>query len=259
MLFGLCAPMKYYLDLSHIGYDYIELSGRELSSLSDADFRDFLSLYQKTGFPCLALNDFCGSRLVLAGPGYDLLVLKDYVHTLLERSSLLGIRSIAVGAPASRRLPDHFPVKLAEIQFCRFLSMASQEAAPYHIEFLLEALHSGVCNYINHTGEAVSIVKKLQKPNLALVLDYYHAWNMGESPEDISSAMPFVRHLHISSLSQPGARDFIQAADIPLLRSFLTHAKQCGYQGTFSTEPSPMLFHLENAIKNLSFFRQADT
>ena len=258
MLFGCCTPIKYYSEIKKLGYDYIELSCRELTSLSDDAFHAFLAVYHDTALPCLALNDFCGPPFALAGPDYDLPALQDYLTILFRRASALGVRSIGIGAPASRRLPEHYPLELAESQFCQFLSIASEMAAGYQTEILLEALHAGVCNYINHTKSAVRIIQKMQKNNLFLLLDYYHAFNMQESLDVFSSAMPFVHHLHISSLSLSGSRGFLTTDDYPLLLKYLKHAKDTGYNRTFSIEPSPSLIRSDQAAETLTMFRRAD-
>lgn len=256
MLFGCCTPLKYYRDIHRLGYDYIELSCRELSSLSDTEYHDFLVLYRDTGLPCLALNDFCAPPHALAGPDYDLSGLQNYLTVLLARASALEVHSIGIGAPASRRLPDQYPAELAETQFCQFLSLASEIAASYHIEILLEPLHTGVCNYINHTEDAISIIHKLHLNNLFLLLDYYHASKMGESPEVLAYAMPFVHHLHISSLSQPGNRDFLHSDDCSFLSEAIGIAKAAGYDRAFSIEPSPSLVTVEKAAESLGMLRK---
>ena len=47
---GCCGTTHTYLAIKDMGYDYIELSGRQIMSLSDAEFEDFLQLYKKIGF-----------------------------------------------------------------------------------------------------------------------------------------------------------------------------------------------------------------
>ena len=68
LLAGCCGNTQSYLEIAGMGYDYIELSARELMMLSDEEFQTFLELYRRTGFPCRGFNDFCGSELPIVGP-----------------------------------------------------------------------------------------------------------------------------------------------------------------------------------------------
>ena len=87
LLAGCCGNTQSYLEIAGMGYDYIELSARELMMLSDEEFQTFLELYRRTGFPCRGFNDFCGSELPIVGPNSCLDALSCYMEQLCRRGS----------------------------------------------------------------------------------------------------------------------------------------------------------------------------
>lgn len=236
ILVGCCGTTDTYLAIRDMGYDYAELSGRQLMSLSDEEFQSFLQLYQETGFPCRGFNDYCDSRYPIVGPGCDSEQVKLYAEKLCRRGHALGIRTIGIGAPSARTLPEGYPAEQADREMEAFLRMICPIAREHGITILLEAVHEHLCNYLTKTSEAVAMVRRLNLPNLAMVLDYYHAMVMQEDLHAFDYAMPYVRHLHISTDLENHARGYIQDCDVPLLKSLLAEAAASGYEGGISIE-----------------------
>ena len=204
MLIGCCGSTATYLAIRDMGYDYIELSGRQVMSLSEAEFQDFLALYRATGFPCRGFNDYCDARFPIVGPGCDGPQVREYAREICRRGQALGIRTIGIGAPSDRTLPEGYPADQADREMEAFLRMICPLAEEAGITVLLEAVHAHMCNYMTRTEEAVRMVERLALPNLAMVLDYYHAMVMEEDLHSFGYALPHVRHLHIWKIT-PGA------------------------------------------------------
>lgn len=241
MLIGCCGSTATYLAIRDMGYDYIELSGRQVMSLSEAEFQDFLALYQATGFPCRGFNDYCDARFPLVGPGCDAPQVREYAREICRRGQALGIRTIGIGAPSARTLPEGYPADQADREMEAFLRMICPLAEEAGITVLLEAVHAHMCNYMTRTEEAVRMVERLALPNLAMVMDYYHAMVMEENLHSFGYALPHVRHLHISTDLENHARGYIREQDVPLLRSLLQEAAAAGYAGGISVEAAPGL------------------
>lgn len=233
---GCCGTTQTYLAIRDMGYDYIELSGRQLMSLSDREFEDFLALYRETGFPCRGFNDYCGAQTPIVGPGSGSEAVRAYAETLCRRGGALGIRTIGIGAPSARTLPEGYPPEQADREMAAFLKMLCPLAAEQGITVLLEAVHAHMCNYLTGTPETAAMVRRLALPNLAMVLDYYHAMVMGEDLHGLTAFMPLVRHLHISTDLENHARGYIREEDVSLLRRLLTEAAAAGYAGGISIE-----------------------
>ena len=238
LLVGCCGTTASYLSLQQMGYDYAELSGRQIMSLSEEEFQTFLQLYQNTGFPCRGFNDYCDGRYPLVGPGCGSEQVEAYAREICRRGHALGIKTIGIGAPAARTLPEGYPVEQADREMEAFLRMICSIAAEYGITILLEAVHQYMCNYLTHTREAVAMVQRLALPNLAVILDYYHAMVMGEDLHALDYAIPYTRHLHISTDLENHARGYIRDCDVPLLKTLLAEAAAVGYDGAISVEAS---------------------
>lgn len=239
LLIGCCGNTESYSQIANMGYDYIELSARQIMTLSETEFQDFLQKYRKTGFPCRCFNDFCSINLPIIGPNCNLSAIKQYADCLCLRGHALGIQSIGIGAPAARVLPGSYPAERADQEMESFLRCVAGAASKYGIMILVEAVHKYLCNYMNQTEDALAMVKRVNLPNVAMVLDYYHAFVMGEDIHQFSDVMPYVRHLHISTDLQGHYRGFLTAEDTVKLTQLLREAVANGYQGAISVEAAP--------------------
>ncbi|MCR4758843.1 MAG: sugar phosphate isomerase/epimerase [Oscillospiraceae bacterium] len=238
---GCCGNSRNYDQIRSMGYDYAELSGAELMSLSEEDFRAFAAHVKEAGFPVLGINAYCSGEHPLVGPGFSEAGTADYAKELCRRAAELGVRTIGVGAPAARRLPPGYSAKTADSQMKTALRLIAAEAAPYGITVLLEALHSGLCEYLNHTEEAAELVKELALPNLWLVYDYYHAALMGEDFASMHRVMPLVRHLHYSTELGDGRRGYVTEEAFPEFSLYVDEALEDGYGGNISVEADESL------------------
>jgi|GEM_PF-378542 len=260
MKIGCCGNTENYIQISKTGFDYIELSGRLLMSLSEYQREDFLKLYRDTAFACIAVNDYCGDDTAIVGPAFSSYGIREYAKNIMEYVSKLGVKNVGIGAPAARRLPDDYPEDRAMFEMMTFLYITCEEAAKYGINVLLEAVHSGLTDYLNHTAEAVTMVKALRgadageldpeveklavtavagrkKPeNLWIVYDYYNAMAMHEDLDEMVKAMPYVKHLHYSTDLGGNDRGYPGADELAEITAFLKMASDNGYDGNISVE-----------------------
>ncbi len=255
MLFGCCGLISDYLPIKDMGYDYIELAGWEIAALADNAFEAFLGTYCDAGFPCLGFNSYCGANLRFVGPLYNPDDVREYAELLCARGARLGIRSIGIGAPAARKLPEHYPQENAKKQMMEFLRITCCAAAKYGINILLEAVHERMCDYLTRTREAYELVRELDIGNLRMILDFYHAQVMGEGQDELSEYMHMVEHLHVSTDLGDNRRGFLSESDIPLLRSYIAMVKGRGYVGSMSVEADREALPEKGAV-NLAVFRK---
>lgn len=256
ILVGCCCSTNTYLNVKGMGYDYAELSGRQIMSLSNNEFLNFLGLYKASGFPCRGFNDYCGAEYPIVGQRSGDKSCEEYAKKICERGALLGIRTIGIGAPTARILQDGYPLEKADEDMRSFLKMICKYAEPYGITILLEAVHKYMCNYLNYTEDAVKMVRDLDIPNLKIVLDYYHAMVMGEDLHHFEYAMPYVRHLHISTDLERHSRGYMRESDIPFMRQLFEEAIATGYHGGISVEAGETDL-MEFGTQNLKHMRAA--
>ena len=233
---GCCGLTDWYPQIAEMGYDYAELSARQIMLLSDGEFNAFLHEYRRTGLPCRAFNDFCGADLPFVGPKRDPEKIRAYSVELVRRGAVLGIRTIGIGAPFARILPKGYAKETADAEMIEFLTILNAEAKPAGIMLLVEAVHKYLCNYLCYTEEALEITKRMDDENVRMVLDYYHAKVMEEDMHDFAYVMPYVRHLHYSTDLEDHARGYVRECDIGELQQYLEEAAQLGYSGSISVE-----------------------
>lgn len=236
MEIGCCGLTDSYEIVAEMGYDYIELSARQIMLLSDEAFDDFRLLYENIALPCRGFNDFCNADLPLVGPNRDKTKIRQYCAEVVRRGASLGIRSIGIGAPFARILPEDYPKEAADREMLDFLTVLNRYAKPAGIMILLEAVHRGLCNYLCNTKDVLDIVQRFQDGNVRMVLDFYHASVMGENMHGFSYVMPYVKHLHYSSDLEGHARGYVRECDVEELHSYLKEAVENGYTGGISVE-----------------------
>lgn len=236
MIFGCCAGIDNYEETAAAGFSYIELPGWAVAAMSESEFERARDKILGGPIPCWGFNSYCRGRPAIVGPDFSEREAVDYARLLCRRGRELGIRSIGIGAPAARRLPEGYDRELADRQCERFLTLTCAAAAEQGISILFEAVHDRMCNYANFSRDAVGLVERLALPNLFMVLDFYHMRVMGEDVLDISAALPHIRHTHISTCGPELERDFPQAEELPYYADILRALRAGGYDGSMSVE-----------------------
>ncbi len=255
MMIGCCAPAEKVKQVAADGYDYIELPGFQLAAMSEAEIDALAAELAAAGLPALRLNSYCSGSPAICGPAFDAAAAKEYAERLSRYAHKLGIKTLGVGAPAARRLPEGFDRTLARSQCEEFLRVTCAAAAPYGIDVLLEALQPGCCNFVNDTAEAFDIAEKLALPNLFLVLDLYHMKNNGESWNDVPRYISLTRHAHISTTLEGNSRGLYGAGSEEECRDAFAALKAAGYTGTVSIEPDPSALTPEATAECLALMR----
>jgi sugar phosphate isomerase/epimerase len=254
--FGLCTDIKNYEQLCRIGYDYIELAGTEVMSITNAALLQLSRKIYASGVPCIGFNSYCNASLPIVGNGYDRRATKAYAEKICERATLLGAKSLGIGSPLARKLPKGYDPQRAHEQAEEFLRITAEAARPFGISILFESLCTKLCDYMVHTQEALEMVKRLQMDieNLALVLDFYQMSMMGEDIADIAYVMPYVHHLHINGFDEEGNRTYLFENQLDYFTLAISSAKKCGYDATISVEASTNNFQ-EDAVRSLHILR----
>lgn len=257
MKFGCCTEAKNYETLASIGYDFIELSGHEIFSMEQKEWKELLEKIRAVGVPCIGFNDYCRYTPAIVGDGFNPVAIRNYAQRLLDRGAQLQIQNVGIGAPTARKLPSEYSRKLAEEQCIRFLEITAEEAAKRGIQVLFEAVHSHLCDFANHTEDAVRLIQEVAAPNLFMVLDFYHMEVMGENQLSIASYIPYIRHVHFSHCAAGYARRYLNVQDAKHIAEILSMLKSAGYDKTASVEADTENFPAD-AAQTMEVFRKAD-
>lgn len=255
MIFGCCIKnMTDIIRVKEAGYDFYEFSGAALAQLSEADFESMCQLTHRLRFPCLGLNSYTSGTPAIIGWDYSPAATVEYAKLLCRRGHVLGIRNIGIGSPKARCRPEDMSIEKAHEQCADFLRLTATEAAKYNIAVLVEAVHSGMCNYMNHTQDAIDMAKSLDNSALGLVLDFYHMFMMGEDIGHAWLTKHYLRHVHFSTAEGHHHRGFPQEAQRNEYKAIFALLKEMGYTGSISIEPSE--FDKEQASSCIRLLRE---
>ena len=247
MIYSCCTTMEHYDRVKQAGYDRIILSAVDLMSMGDDEVRKIKSKISNDCVKCSALNNFCTGDLKLCGPDFDIHLVREYCLRLMERSAVLGIKNIGVGAPLSRSIPDGYQIDRALEEIKQSLSVACIEAAKFGQNILLEAVCDMECNFITTTDEAFAIVQSLNVENIHLVYDTYHASKMNENELPLLKAFHEVKLIHVAQDIEE-TRRFPQEDFLDGQRVYFDALCSAGYNGEISVEADPI--NLEEELKN---------
>jgi len=229
--------MENYDELCKLGYDFIELPGNKVMNMGEAEIEEAKKLIDKNKIPCNGFNAYCTAALPMAGPQFDLQKSRDYAAEACRRGKILGIKTIGLGSPPARRIPEGYDLQTANKQIREFIRVTAEEGAKQGIMFLIEPLNSNVCDLIVHTKEALEIIRDIDMPNLRIVLDFHHLTKSGEDISGIAYVMPYVEHLHIDHTLEDGRYHLVEQGR-PFYSRCIAAARACGYNGTISIEPT---------------------
>jgi D-psicose/D-tagatose/L-ribulose 3-epimerase len=237
--------------LAEIGFDYVELSLRDLMSLSESELALLANRLERSGIRCEACNNFFPPQIRLTGQDADLTGALTYAGAALDRASRLGAGIVVFGSSASRNVPQGFPTEKAWRQLVELLANLGPMAKPHGITITIEPLNKLESNIVNLAREGLRLAQEVQHPNIKLLLDFYHLTMEGESPEIILQAGSFIRHVH---LARPEGRLFpTEPADE--LRGFFSYLERIRYSKRCSIEAYTSSFEAD-ARRSLRILRE---
>jgi sugar phosphate isomerase/epimerase len=224
-------------DVAAWGYDYAEAT----PWLLDPDFlrveesstraaEQVLARLQAAPIPVVSLCGFMpdpeANGLMVVGPAADPVRLRAYVTHLFDTMQRAGIDVIGYGSGASRWVPAGFDADRALEQVCDFLRMCDEIGRPRGVRVALEPYNRDDANLLNTVAEALSLVRKVNRPNSQLMADFFHMRLNGEALDELVAAGPHLIHAHIA---EPG-RGRPQTTPEEHAH-FLQTLRQAGYDG----------------------------
>lgn len=233
MQFGICGNPEVAIIAKNAGYDYFEWSvGSLLHPLEpESVFEDALQLALAAGLPFPAANVFLPGDLKITGPLVDEGALRAYVSTALRRAEKAGLQVIVFGSGTARRIPDGFDHMQGRQQIINFLRWMGPVAEQHGVTIAVEPLNTSESNVITSLEEGAALVREVDHPAIALVVDRYHWATEGDTSEAILANADLIKHAHIATV--PG-RCPPDSAD-PCME-FLSTLKQAGYDRRVSIE-----------------------
>jgi sugar phosphate isomerase/epimerase len=235
MRFGICAKVERSAELRAAGADFVEENVQTLLQglTDDAKWRAMKRI-GRSALPVFAANSLVPADLKITGESVDSERLQWYMGNVAARAARAGMKILVFGSGGARSVPDGFDRRRAKEQIVTFCKMAAGLCANVGITLVAEPLNQKECNIINSVSEAIEYVKAVDHRNFQCLVDSYHFWMENEPLENLSSAMPWIRHVHVADKigrTPPG-----ESGPEANYRPFFQVLKRANYQGAISVE-----------------------
>lgn len=242
------------LSLAKTGADYAEIGISELHEHSREELLQRADALKASGLSCLAGNLLFPGGLPLVGETADRERVAEYLTDVLDKASLLGIRTIVFGSGKARAVPEGCSREKIWEQLC---SLCSQLIAPAvesrGIVCCIEPLNRGECNILNTCSESARLVREVNRAGIRLLVDLYHFDLEQEPRASLAGYRGLLAHAHIASAKN--GRHFPQAGDGDEYASFFRALREAGYEGSVSLEGSVQGDFLEDTGSSIRFLR----
>jgi sugar phosphate isomerase/epimerase len=255
MRFGICTSITQAAAVKSAGWDYVEenVQGLLKGTVPDGQWNEE-SNAKSTVLPVPAANSLVPGNLKITGLTADLAALRTYMTTVLRRAALVGMKTLVFGSGGARNVPDGFDRITAKKQITDFARMSAELAAVQGVTIVAEPLNRGECNIINTVAEAMEYVRAVDHPNFQCLVDSYHFWLEDEPLENLRSAMPWIKHVHLADKDGRVAPGLSGKSDY---RPFFGVLKEGGYDGLVSFEGTAMTDFAVTAPRVLEFIKRS--
>ena len=234
MRLGICTKVERAAELREAGADFVEENVQTfLQGLIEETKWDGMKRLRQSALPVLAANSLVPGDLKIVGESVDFDRLRQYIGKVVSRAKQAMIKTLVFGSGAARNVPEGFDRKRAREQIVAFCKMTAELCASAGITLVAEPLNRGECNIINTVAEAMEYVKAVDHPSFQCLVDSYHFWLENEPLENLTAAMPWIRHVHIADKDGRVAPGESGTADY---RPFFRVLKRANYQGAICVE-----------------------
>jgi sugar phosphate isomerase/epimerase len=241
-------------DTAAAGYDYIELSLRDIAALDSAAFAALGRRLERSGLRCEACNNFFPAEQRITGPGVDFPELTRYTRFALGRASALGAEAVVYGSSGARNYPEGFSRDLGWKQIVEATRMIGDEAERAGITVAIEYHNKHEANVLLSMEEAVRLYRESDKPRVRILEDYYHLVVQNESLDVLRLAGSALAHLHFAD---PVGRVYPTVPKAEY-RAFYRILHEIGYTRRLSIEAFTKNFRAD-AEKALQVLREAES
>lgn len=248
---GVCSKCANFPKIIQYGFDYLEPPAFQVAGMNEAEFASFKQEVWRTSARCECFNDFI-MKLRVVGNHVNPAALRNYMELALGRCRQLGAGIVVWGSSHSRNVRPGFSRARAWNQIQSFLRLADDVARPHGIVIAIEPLRIQESNIINTGAEALKLVREVNRPNIRMIIDYYHMREMNEDPEIVWRARKDIVHFHFAN---PHGRLWPRSpSEDPEYGRFFDLVEKIKFHGGISIEAHGSFE--EDARASLNFFRE---
>ncbi len=176
------------------GYDYGESHCQNIAKMSFEE----LEAFKNAGLPILAANCFIGMRVV--GAQRDIPAIKEYLETLFEKGTYLGIECFVFGSSGARNIPEGGSYEETFEQIAYFLKeLVAPLAEKHKIRVAVEPLRKAESNIINTVPEALRLARAVDCPYIGVLGDVKHMCEENDPFDALPSYRGMLIHAHTSN------------------------------------------------------------
>ena len=168
-----------------------------------------------------------------------------YAAGCLARLKRLGVKVVVFGSGGARRVPDGYSREDAFAQLTDFCRRIAPLARDNGITIAIEPLRRQETNIINTAHEGIALVKAVDRPEIRLLVDFYHLTEEGESPDVVLEAGAMLAHVHVAN---PKGRIYPSMPDEAAYAPFFANLCKIGYAGRVSIEGSTTDFEAQAPV-----------
>jgi sugar phosphate isomerase/epimerase len=228
---GWCGPIERAADMQAAGLDYIEVQIVPLKLEDDAAFAEARAHVRDLPLPALAMSYLFPHDFRLVGEQVDERRNRAYFDRVAELLRLAGARTVVLGSGWTRNVPEGGSRERTEAQFLAALSSCADTLRGSGTTLVIEPLNRKESNFVNSVTEGVDLAKKLGRPEVRGLADFYHMDEEQEPLSNLAANAGWVRHIHLADTGRlnPGTGRY----DYP---EFMRQLKASGYDGLLSGE-----------------------
>jgi sugar phosphate isomerase/epimerase len=227
------ARPEVFTDAKQAGYDYVELAMQGVLPLGEEEFAKLAGQLRASGVPALSGYNVVPKELALVGPAVDVAKQEAHVAHVIARAKRLGLTFLILNAGASWRVPEGFPREEAWRQLVDFCRRFARAAAKENLTVLVEPLRSSDSNLLVTIAEAIALVRAVQEPGCAMMVDYSFLRITKDDVNALRGARGILRHVHIANPDQ-NPRVYPMAEGESDYAPFFAVLKEIGYTGGIS-------------------------
>ncbi len=210
MEIGYCAPVHKSQLLEEIGYDYIELELLAYDLHSDEGLAEAKRSVATSTLPTPAFRSFFPRDMRLVGPGVDEFHIKQYLARAADLTSTAGAAVAVMGSAWSRNVPEGFDRARAEEQLLRAYDWAADAFEGTDVVVGIEPQNAKEANIVLTFADGVEYARKVNRPNIRAIADFYHMDENGEPLSDISRYGDWLVHVQVADTGRqhPGTGSY---------------------------------------------------